>query len=268
MESTRAAGRIHLVQYQDHSPRYHHKRFDLARYKSIADGMRFSAEREHTDGLCCFLPSDWQTSDKRTNHRMYLIHGIIHPTQEISEVVYEQGAPSMRVGMEADAADVEALLAEFERRRDASPQHEEHIPEHERYRLEGNAFPACEHLGFNLSESGIAAMSCSIYDSRDGYCRVYPKYGTKPCDPYCVFDGWRIEISESNSSIPANGIQAKLLALDNSIYVPQRFVMERDAFQIGKVSYDIIPLPVPSGCDRISCLEHPKYRGSPPATGL
>ena len=174
---------------EDSNFNYYNSQFNLTKYMSLTKLVAFSSEREHTDGLCCFLPTAWRI-DKQVVPDIYLIHGTLVPSGETHHTIYEGKAPSVELPLDASEEKIEFLLKELEELLQRTPCRKELIPEGERFRFEGYCLPACSNLDFKIDANGKIINSCLTYPTRDKYCQDYPAYGTSEMDPFCLYDGW------------------------------------------------------------------------------
>jgi Fe-S-cluster containining protein len=227
-------------------------RFNIARYKEMVKQVSFNTEREHTDGLCCFLPESWRI-DKDVTTDLYLVYGFLRPDSKTHDVIYdyEGKAPSVRIPLGATPEEIERLMDELDRLRRETPHQEVPIPVEERFILEGDALPACRHLEFKV-EDGVITNSCSIYERRDKYCREYPIHGTSMFEPLCIHDAWSTK--PNVFEMDGRGVQVKFFALKDA---PEELVLIR--FMLDGEEYGMIPVPLPEKRCRGECLGHEKY---------
>jgi len=244
--------------WKDKDFSYWTHRFNFARYKSLVGDVSFSPEREHTDGLCCFLPINWRGVSKGINTDLYLIHGFLRPDGRTHEIIYEGEVPSIDFPLDASSEQIEVLLNECKRLAQETPHREELIPEEERFKLEGWALPPCQHLEFKINNEGMIINSCSIYETRDRLCRDYPAHGSSEVDPFCFYDGWSTQPNVFElEEIPPGGFQVKLFAIKRGIKIPKDFVIGQ--LLLDEEVYKLIPVPLPKRRCREECLRDKKY---------
>jgi len=233
-------------------------RFNLTKYKSLVQLVAFSSDREHTDGLCCFLPTHWR-NDKQVVSNIYLIHGTLVPSGEIHRIIYEGKAPPpLPIPEDVSETQLDLLIKEYEELCERTPHRTKLIPDGERFRFEGFALPACSNLDFNVNDNGGIIVSCSTYATRDNFCKDYPVYGTSEFDPFCVYDGWSTEPNVFELEPESiRRVQIKFFAVKHNLTVPESLVFDR--LELDKEAYNLIPVPIPKRCCKEKCLEHSKY---------
>ncbi len=244
---------------EDQMFRYYDSQFNLARYMSLVKLIAFGNEREHADGLCCFLPRHWRIN-KQIVRDIYLIHGYLASSGITHKVIYEGERPQPpSLPEDPYVGQIELLINEYEELCKRTPHRKEIIPEGERFVFEGVALPACSNLDFKISNEGVIVNSCRIYPERDKYCSDYPAYGTSEFDPLCIYDGWSTKPSLTElRSGSVQGTQLKLFAVKLDLAVPKNLVF--DQLQLNGETYNLISAPPPKRSCPQNCIQHPKYR--------